>query len=57
MIFRAYSVAGTGNCNGGDVVQDPFEYGRRNGSVAIEDVPVLVGFVGGEDDRAAFVAL
>ena len=52
-----HAVAGAFDDDGVAVVEEAVEDGGGDGGVAVEDGgPLFVGFVGGEDDGAAFVA-
>ena len=52
-----HAVAGAFEDDGLAVVEEAVEDGGGDGGVAVEDAgPLLVGFVGGQDDGAAFVA-
>jgi hypothetical protein len=53
-----HSVAGTFNYDRFGVVKKAIEDGGGNGAIAVEDSrPLFEGFVGGDDDRTAFVSL
>ncbi len=56
--FLSHSVAAAGDGYGLAVMQKTVEYGGGGGVVVVKYArPVFVGFVGGEDDGAAFIPL
>lgn len=56
LVFHA--VAGAFDDDGFSVVEEAIQHGGSDGAVVVEDGgPLLEGFIGGQDERAAFVAL